>query len=60
VLLIVDIKYVYLEEISEPKGLGDKFLEKMIEINLNVQKTLERLDKKIDSGKERNRSVLSR
>ena len=57
-LLIANQRYVLSEEPLSPWPFQEKLLEKIIEIDLKVQKALERLDT-TDNGNERRKSDIS-
>ena len=57
-LLIANQRYVLSEERLSPRPFEERLLEKMIEIDLKVQKALERLDT-TDIGKQRKKSDIS-
>ena len=57
-LIVASQSYVLSEEPLSPRPCEERLLEKMIEIDLKVQKALERLNTE-DNGKERQKSCIS-
>ena len=57
-LIAASQSYVLSEEPLSPRPCDERLLEKMIEVDLKVQKALERLDT-ADNGNERRKSCIS-
>ena len=57
-LLVASQSYAISKEPLPPRPFEERLLEKMIEIDLKVQKALERLDT-ADNGNERRKSAIS-